>query len=257
MQTIIIRLSFSKGSDNIHVGLTRKDNLTLTGEIVYCEDLIVSYYNEFVPLAAEDSLGKVGTICFEENEEALALIDEIDTIQANRPINEKGNKYPFVFISVIVENDPIFNKGVNGEPDRITILDVDSTLVEVNAEAPKEVLGLVNKPITKSQYGTRDFRQVKNLRNSNLRKSTTNGRKRGPINTAKVARLRLEEAVREGLKSSVSQSSISNLSQEDNTSIDKKLLKDVIELAGGMKEFAKLTPEEIEGLKRNVSLLSV
>ena len=125
IQTVIIRLAFRKGSNEIHVGLTKQGNKTFIGEIVYSEDLVVSHYNKLVDVSSQSVEGNVGTICIADDEEADLLIEQIETIQANRSVNDRGNKYPFVFIRVMTVGLIIYNKSNGEDPDRLTFLDVE------------------------------------------------------------------------------------------------------------------------------------
>ncbi len=166
MTTTIIRLAFAKGSDEIYVGKTQKGNYTFVGEIVHSENLVISHYNKVVEVTGESCVGSVGTLCLANNEEANSLIEEIESIQAARPFNSRGNKYPFVFIRVIIDGDIIFNKGVGGAPHRLTFLDVEC--IEVEADAPDEVVQVETPQVvapsrnSRSSYGTVRYRpQVK------------------------------------------------------------------------------------------------
>lgn len=165
MTTTIVRLAFAKGSDEIYVGKTQKGNYTFVGEIVYSEDLVVSHYNKVVEVDGNSCVGSVGTLCLANNEEANSLIEEIESIQAARPFNSRGNKYPFVFIRVITDGDIIFNKGVGGAPHRLTFLDVEC--IDVEADAPDEVVRVETPQVVppRSSYGTVRYRpQVKAAR---------------------------------------------------------------------------------------------
>ncbi len=164
LSTTIIRLAFAKGADQIHVGLTKKGNKTFVGEIVYSEELTISHYNKLFNVEGNSVVGSVGTICVADDEEANNLIEQIESIQAARPVNARGNKYPFVFLRVATngsERDIIFNKGVNGEKHRLTFLEVEC--VEVEADAPDEVVGLESPQFpqlvnSRSNYGTVRYR---------------------------------------------------------------------------------------------------
>ena len=162
MTTTIVRLAFAKGSDEIYVGKTQKGNYTFVGEIVYSEDLVVSHYNKVVEVTGESCVGSVGTLCLADNNEANSLIEEIESIQAARPVNSRGNKYPFVFIRVITEGDIIFNKGVGSEKHRLTFLVVEC--IEVEADAPDEVVQVETPQLeapsrdSRSSYGTIRYR---------------------------------------------------------------------------------------------------
>ncbi|MEM8720400.1 MAG: hypothetical protein AAGE84_14030 [Cyanobacteria bacterium P01_G01_bin.39] len=159
IQSVIIRIAFAKGSDEIHVGLTKNGNKTFVGEIVYSDNLLVSQYNKLFEVDGESIVGSVGTICVADDEEANALIEQIESIQAARPVNARGNKYPFLFLRVMTEGDIIFNKGVGGAPNRLSFLDVE--LIEVEGDAPDEVLGLDKPQLTNrvSNYGTVKYRR--------------------------------------------------------------------------------------------------
>ena len=166
IQTAIIRLAFRKGSDFIHVGLTKQGNKTFIGEIVYSEDLVVSHYNQLVSVSSQSVEGNVGTICIADDEEADRLIEQIESIQANRPINERGNKYPFVFLRVVTDGLVIYNKGSRDEKDRLTFLDVE--LIEVEEDAPPEVAQIEKRAVlpqvTAARYGTVSYQAVRNSR---------------------------------------------------------------------------------------------
>ncbi|MEM8722202.1 MAG: hypothetical protein AAGE84_23390 [Cyanobacteria bacterium P01_G01_bin.39] len=154
----IVRIAFAKGSDQIHVGLTKNGNKTFVGEIVYSEELTISHYNKLLNVDGNNLVGCVGTICIADDDEANALISQIESIQAARPVNSRGNKYPFVFLRVITdgnEGDIIFNKGVGGAPHRLTFLNVECIEV-VQVETPQVVAP------SRSSYGTVRYRpQVK------------------------------------------------------------------------------------------------
>ena len=166
IQTAIIRLAFRKGSDFIHVGLTKQGNKTFIGEIVYSEDLVVSHYNQLVSVSSQSVEGNVGTICIADDEEADRLIEQIESIQANRPINERGNKYPFVFLRVVTDGLVIYNKGSRDEKDRLTFLDIE--LIEVEEDAPPEVAQIEKRAVlpqvTAARYGTVSYQAVRNSR---------------------------------------------------------------------------------------------
>ncbi len=162
LTTTIVRLSFAKGSNEIYVGKTKNNNFTFVGEIVYSEDLTVSHYNKLFDVDGSTCVGSVGTICIADNEKTNALIQVIESIQAARPVNARGNKYPFVFLRVVTNGTIIFNKGVNGEKHRLTFLDVE--LIEVEADAPDEVVELKSPQLTRnlSNYGTVRYRRKTN-----------------------------------------------------------------------------------------------
>ena len=172
LQTSIIRLAFAKGSDEIHAGWTKKGNITLVGEIVHSDDLVVSHYNRLVNADGSSVVGAVGTVCIADSDLADELIEDINSIQAERVANERGNKYPFVFLRVVTEGDIIFNKGVGGMPHRLSFLDVE--LIELESEAPDELTLFDNlSPVnnSRSAYGTVKYRggikaQVRAARNS-------------------------------------------------------------------------------------------
>ena len=180
---VYIRLAFKKGSDNIHVGFTQLGNKTLTGEIMASDDLIVNHQMSFTNLSGEGAIGKVGTVCIASDEEADALIDKIDAIQAARSINARGNKYPFVYLKVSTEGTIIFNRGLDSGPDRLTLLDVE--LIEVHGNPPDAVVQ-IEKPIVSvpssvedvkaaSRYGTVNYRAVRKLRaQNNIAKASAN-----------------------------------------------------------------------------------
>lgn len=166
IQTAIIRLAFRKGSDFIHVGLTKQGNKTFIGEIVYSEDLVVSHYNQLVNVSGQSVEGNVGTICIADDEEADRLIEQIESIQANRLVNERGNKYPFVLLRVVTDGLVIYNKGSRDEKDRLTFLDVE--LIEVEEDAPPEVAQIEKRAVlpqvTAARYGTVSYQAVRNSR---------------------------------------------------------------------------------------------
>ncbi|PSB10364.1 hypothetical protein C7B62_09525 [Pleurocapsa sp. CCALA 161] len=167
MTSIIVRLAFAKGADQIHVGLTKNGNKTFVGEIVHSDDLVVSHYNKLFEVDGNSCVGSVGTICIASDEVANDLIEDIEAIQAARPVNARGNKYPFVFLRVLTEEDIIFNKGVGGAPHRLTFLDVEC--INVEADAPDEIVA-IEPPAThkfaersavvvpRSSYGTVKYR---------------------------------------------------------------------------------------------------
>ncbi len=184
IQTSIIRLAFRKGSDEIHVGLTKQGNKTFIGEIVYSEDLVVSHYNQLVNVSGQSVEGNVGTICIADDEEADLLIEQIETIQANRPINERGNKYPFVFLRVLTDGLVIYNKGNKDEKDRLTFLDVE--LIEVEEDAPPEVAQIEKRialPQTAAaRYGTVSYQAVRhNRKNNNQERVWSNHRRKQEV----------------------------------------------------------------------------
>lgn len=167
LQTVVIRLAFRKGSDEISAGLTKNNNVTLVGEILHSSDLTVSHYNKLFNVDGASCVGSVGTVCISDREVADALIEEINSIQVARPVNARGNKYPFVFIRVVTDGDVIFNKGVGSEAHRLSFLDVEC--VEVEAEAPDEVVRIATSQVpannSRSAYGTVKYRpQVKAAR---------------------------------------------------------------------------------------------
>ena len=166
IQTAIIRLAFRKGSDEIHVGLTKQGNKTFIGKIVYSEDLVVSHYNQLVNVSGQSVEGNVGTICIADDEEADRLIKQIESIQANRLVNERGNKYPFVFLRVVTDGLVIYNKGNRDEKDRLTFLDVE--LIEVEEDAPTEVAQIEKRAalpqVTAARYGTVSYQAVRHSR---------------------------------------------------------------------------------------------
>ena len=167
LQTVVIRLAFRKGSDEIHAGLTKNNNVTLVGEILHSSDLTVSHYNKLFNVAGNSCVGSVGTVCISDREVADALIEEINSIQVARPVNNRGNKYPFVFIRVVTDGDIVFNKGMGSEAHRLSFLDVEC--VEVEADAPDEVVRIETPQVpnntpnnSRSAYGTTRYRpQVK------------------------------------------------------------------------------------------------
>ena len=179
LATTIVRLSFAKGSDEIYVGKTKNNNFTFVGEIVYSEDLIVSHYNKLFDVDGSTCVGSVGTICIADNEKTNALIEQIESIQAARPVNARGNKYPFVFLRVLTNGPIIFNKGLNGEKHRITFLDVE--LIEVESDAPDEVVRVENPQLTSnlSNYGTVRYRRKtnKNIPNTAIASPSSRGLK--------------------------------------------------------------------------------
>ena len=173
LTTVYIRLAFKKGSNNIHVGFTQLGNKTLTGEIMASDDLIVNHQLSLTGLSGEGAVGKVGTICIASDEDADLLIEEIDSIQAGRPVNARGNKYPFVYLEVQTEGDIIFNRGLNGGVDRLTFLDVKCVVVHANAP---EAVVQIEKPLVvvrassiadaraASRYGTVSYREERKRR---------------------------------------------------------------------------------------------
>lgn len=169
LQSVVIRLAFRKGSDEIHAGLTKNNNVTLVGEILHSSDLTVSHYNKLFNVAGNSCVGSVGTVCISDREVADSLIEEINSIQVVRPTNNRGNKYPFVFIRVVTDGDIVFNKGVGGEAHRLSFLDVEC--VEVEADAPDEVVRVetpsMSNTSSRSSYGTVRYRpQVQAARSS-------------------------------------------------------------------------------------------
>lgn len=194
IQTAIIRLAFRKGSDFIHVGLTKQGNKTFIGEIVYSEDLVVSHYNQLVSVSGQSVEGNVGTICIADDEEADRLIEQIESIQAKRLANERGNKYPFVFLRVVTEGLVIYNKGNKDEKDRVTFLDVE--LIEVEENAPYEVAQIDRRDILpqtnaarlssqsqSARYGTVSYQAVRNSRKNktNQERVWNNPRRTPPV----------------------------------------------------------------------------
>lgn len=161
LATTIVRLSFAKGNDEIYVGKTKNNNFTFVGEIVYSEDLTVSHYNKLFDVDGSTCVGSVGTICIADNEKTNALIEQIESIQAARPVNARGNKYPFVFLRVLTNGPIIFNKGLNDEKHRLTFLDVE--LIEVESDAPDEVVRVESPQLTRnlSNYGTVRYHRPK------------------------------------------------------------------------------------------------
>lgn len=167
LTSIIVRLAFAKGADQIHVGLTKNGNKTFVGEIVHSDDLVVSHYNKLFEVDGNSCVGSVGTICIASDEVANDLIEDIEAIQAARPVNARSNKYPFVFLRVLTEGDIIFNKGVGGAPHRLTFLDVEC--INVEGDAPDEIVA-IESPAThkfaersavvvpRSSYGTVKYR---------------------------------------------------------------------------------------------------
>ena len=142
---IIVRLAFRRGSNQIHVGYTQANNITLTGEVVWSTDLEVSTYQTMTTLNSENAVGKVAITCIPDENLAETIVDQINSIQEARPTNTRGNKYPFVFVKVRITDDVIFNQGLNNDPDRLTILGVEH--IEVFENAPQELLEL-NKGTT-------------------------------------------------------------------------------------------------------------
>ena len=94
------------------------------------------------------------------------LIEQIETIQANRPVNERGNKYPFVFLRVVTDGLVIYNKGNREEKDRLTFLDVE--LIEVEEDAPPEVAQIEKRAVLPqtiaARYGTVSYQAVRHSR---------------------------------------------------------------------------------------------
>ncbi|MCC0177809.1 hypothetical protein I4641_12555 [Waterburya agarophytonicola K14] len=182
IQTAIIRLAFRKGSDEIHVGLTKQGNKTFIGEIVYSQDLVVSHYNQLVSISGQSVEGNVGTICIADDEEADLLIEQIESIQANRPLNERGNKYPFVFLRVVTDGLVIYNKGNREEKDRLTFLDVE--LIEVEEDAPPEVAQIKRRTILPqtavARYGTVSYQAVRHSRKNNNQERVWSNPRRFP-----------------------------------------------------------------------------
>jgi hypothetical protein len=167
-QKTIIRLSFARGSNNIRVGLTQLNNLTIVGEIVFHSKLTVSYYNTFVDIDSNNVLGAVGTLVFPNNKDGEVLINSINEIQKTRPTNIRGNKYPFAFLTINHNDLIIFNRRNNeNEKDRLSFVNVDTSCVKVDGNAPKEVTDLINNvvfaplvrevPTTINNYGTMDY----------------------------------------------------------------------------------------------------
>lgn len=202
LTTVYIRLAFKKGSDNIHVGFTQLGNKTLTGEIMASDDLIVNHQLSMTGLSGEGAVGKVGTICIASDEEADRLIEEIDSIQAGRPVNARGNKYPFVYLEVLTEGDIIFNRGLNGGVDRLTFLDVEC--VEVHADAPEAVVQ-IEKPVVRSSsmadaraansYGTVSYREVRKSRLAQMEAAAHSVRRTGARSSVdNTTPLRVENA---------------------------------------------------------------
>jgi hypothetical protein len=163
----IVRLSFARGNNNIRVGLTQLNNLTIVGEIVWSEKLTVSYYNTFVDIDSNNILGAVGTLVFPNNKDGEVLINSINEIQKSRPKNIKGNKYPFLFLTLDHNDLIIFNRrNTNEEKDRLSFVNVEASTVQVNSNAPKEVTELINNvilpsppviPMLINNYGTMDY----------------------------------------------------------------------------------------------------
>ena len=163
LQSVIIRLSFRKGSTEIHAGLTKNNNITLVGEILHSSDLVVSHYNKLFEVDGNSCVGSIGTVCIADRDVANSLIEEINSIQAARTVNARGNRYPFVFLRVVSDGDIIFNRGVGDAPHRLSFLDVE--LIEVEADAPDEVVRIETPQVqapSRSTYGTVRYRpQVK------------------------------------------------------------------------------------------------
>lgn len=190
MTTTIVRLAFAKGSTEIHAGLTKNNNITLVGELVYSSDLVVSHYNREFEVNGNSCVGAVGTIVFADHETAGQLIDEINSIQEARPVNRRGNRYPFVFLRVVTDGDIIFNKGVGGAPHRLSFLDVEC--VEVESDAPDEVVQLETRFTSQVAVNSGSSR--------NSRSAYGTVRYRRPKATLRVGDAAQVKAAREGLK---------------------------------------------------------
>lgn len=147
MSTTIIKISFAKGSDQIRVGVTPLNNCTITGTCIHSDTLDVSYYNTLVELPVAEVEGMVATLVFPLSKEGKSLINKINKIQEARPVNARGNKVPFVYLTVEDAELIIFNKGDKENPDRLTFVDVNATQVKVEDKVPFIVINslAVNK----------------------------------------------------------------------------------------------------------------
>lgn len=164
-QSVIIRLAFKRGSNRIHVGFTSNENITLTGEIIWSSDLEVNTYQSINTLYSENAIGKVAITCIEDEDFAESIINQINSIQEARPINIRGNKYPFVFIKVVITDDVIFNPALRPEEkDRLTLLNVEH--IEVYENAPEEVFNVNRQIRNNQQSNTISWYERRNKKNN-------------------------------------------------------------------------------------------
>ena len=199
MTKLVIRVAFRKNSNKIYAGFTSK-NITLVGTVVYSQNLEMSYYDSIIEARGEEILEKLATVCIPNESIADQVIEELNAIQENREVRANGYKYPFCFLTVDANSDIIFNQGTNGEPDRLSLLDI--TDIQVSSNAPNEVYSALNingatrtrrlRTATTSYYERKRNRSSKlgerergtemsNLVSSNSN-SSLNGRKRKAIN---------------------------------------------------------------------------
>ena len=155
----------------------------------------MSYYDSIIEVRGEEILEKLATVCIPNESIADQVIEELNAIQENREVRANGYKYPFCFLTVDANSDIIFNQGINGEPDRLSLLDI--TDIQVSPNAPDEVYSALNingatrtrrpKTATTSYYELRSRPQGERKRNrgtemSNLvssnSNSSLNGRRR-------------------------------------------------------------------------------
>jgi hypothetical protein len=145
----ILKLSFSKSSDFIRAAITPKGNVTLVGEVVYSTDLTVSYYNSLCELTAPNCIGKVATLVLNNDQVTETLIENINALFIKRPKNTAGNRFPFIWLVINTEAESIiFNKSIDGSPDRLSILGLNAAEIIIRKDAPLEVLNEINRVVT-------------------------------------------------------------------------------------------------------------
>ncbi len=139
VQELIVELSFRKGSDRITAGRTAKGNNTLTGKLVWSDNLVVNNRRVEVGLDAEEAHGIKTIINIPVDADAFNVISKCNAIQAGREPNALGNKEPFVYAVIKTSELIIFNQGFGSsenDVDRISVLDVSATDIEINGSCP-------------------------------------------------------------------------------------------------------------------------
>ena len=95
----IIKLGFKRNSIQISAGLTKKNNITLVGNIEYSDDITVSYLNNLVDISGKTAVDRLGIACFSNHEVANLVINQINNIQVDR--HKKGSRFPFVWLTIM------------------------------------------------------------------------------------------------------------------------------------------------------------
>jgi len=221
----------------------RTGNFTITGTIIEHETLDVEHSQISSVLVSNEAKGGRATICFTSREEAtmyITMINNVLAVNKNAQIkiltsneiryNNENGKSLTIFNPDIIELDEIKKPFIGNVTPRTAPIDetipfnyeeVLDKVALIRKEAPPQEGVIVRKTsFTKRPKPSHKSPELASPPSFNTNKTVVKGKTTIP-------------------------------------NIDKELLAQVIEMAGGLKAFSQLSETEVGQLKRNIALLAV